>query len=130
MAERSSCKRVIGGIDDRHQPGKIRHAISELVRQCLDAIDCGYPDANNVSRPGADPIQKLLCGRDPVGNAELASQPTLSRFESALDRSDLYRMGVAFADTLIERHCRRLKRKVKRITIDLDPTDDPTHGAP
>jgi hypothetical protein len=23
----------------------------------------------------------------------------------------------------------RLKRKVKRITIDLDPTDDPTHGA-
>ncbi len=38
-------------------------------------------------------------------------------------------MGIALADTVIERHRRRLKRKAKRITIDLDPTDDPTHGA-
>ena len=60
---------------------------------------------------------------------ELASQPTLSRFENSVDRADLYRMGIALADAVIERHRRRLKRKVKRITIDLDPTDDPTHGA-
>lgn len=59
----------------------------------------------------------------------LASRPTLSRFENAVDRADLYRMGIALADTVIKRHRRRLKRKVKRITIDLDPTDDPTHGA-
>jgi hypothetical protein len=78
---------------------------------------------------GADPIQKLLCGRDPVKGEDLASQPTLSRFENAFDRADLYRMSVALADTVIERHRRRLKRKAKRITIDLDPTDDPTHGA-
>ncbi len=58
-----------------------------------------------------------------------ASQPTLSRFENAVRRADLYRMGRALAETVIERHRRRLKRKVKRITIDLDPTDDPTHGA-
>jgi hypothetical protein len=59
----------------------------------------------------------------------LASQPTLSRFENAFDRADLYRMGIALAETVIERHRRRLKRKAKRITIDLDPTDNPTHGA-
>jgi hypothetical protein len=120
---------LIGGIDDRRQSGKIRHAIADLVRQRLYAIACGYPDGNDASRLGADPIQKLLCGRDPVSGADLASQPTLSRFENAFDRADLYRMGIARADTVIERHRRRLKRKVKRITIDLDPTDDPTHGA-
>jgi len=38
-------------------------------------------------------------------------------------------LRVALADTVIERHRQRLKRKAKRITIDLDPTDDPTHGA-
>src|SRR5450755_4748622 len=119
---------LIGGIDDRRQSGKIRHAIADLVRQRLYAIACGYPDGNDASRLGADPIQKLLCGHDPVSGADLASQPTLSRFENAFDRADLYRMGVALADTVIERR-RRLKRKVKRITIDLDPTDDPTHGA-
>ncbi len=120
---------LIGGIDDRRQSGKIRHAIGDLVRQRLYAIACGYPDGNDASRLGADPIQKLLCGRDPVSGEDLASQPTLSRFENAFDRADLYRMGIALADTVIERHRRRLKRKVKRITIDLDPTDDPTHGA-
>jgi Transposase DDE domain group 1 len=109
--------------------GKIRHAIGDLVRQRLYAIACGYPDGNDAGRLGADPISKLLCGRDPVKGEDLASQPTLSRFENALDRADLYRMSVALADTVIERHRRRLKRKVKRITIDLDPMDDPTHGA-
>ena len=120
---------LIGGIDDRRQSGKIRHAVGDLVRQRLYAIACGYPDGNDASRLGADPIQKLLCGRDPISGADLASQPTLSRFENAFDRADLYRMGVALAETVIERHRRRLKRTVKRITIDLDPTDDPTHGA-
>jgi Transposase DDE domain group 1 len=120
---------LIGAIDERRQPGKIRHAIGDLVRQRLYAIGCGYPDANDASRLGADPIQKMLCGRDLVKGDELASQPTLSRFENSVDRADLYRMGIALADTVIERHRRRLKRKVKRITIDLDPTDDPTHGA-
>jgi hypothetical protein len=120
---------LIGAIDDRRQSGKIRHAIADLVRQRLYAISCGYPDANDASRLGTDAIQKMLCGRDPVKGEELASQPTLSRFENSVDRADLYRMGIALADAVIERHRRRLKRKAKRITIDLDPTDDPTHGA-
>ncbi len=120
---------LIGAIDERRQAGKIRHAIGDLVRQRLYAIGCGYPDANDASRLGADPIQKMLCGRDPVKGEELASQPTLSRFENSVDRADLYRMGIALADAVIERHRRRLKRKAKRITVDLDPTDDPTHGA-
>lgn len=120
---------LIGALEDRRQAGKIRHAIGDLVRQRLYAIACGYPDGNDASRLASDPIQKLLCDRDPLRGEDLASQPTLSRFENAFDRADLYRMGVALADTVIERHRRRLKRKVKRITIDLDPTDDPTHGA-
>ena len=120
---------LIGTIEDRRQSGKVRHAIGDLVRQRLYAIACGYPEGNEAGRLGADPIQKLLCGRDPIEGEDLASQPTLSRFENAFDRADLYRMGIALAQTVIERHRRRLKRKAKRITIDLDPTDDPTHGA-
>lgn len=120
---------LIGGIDDRRQAGKVRHAVGDLLRQRLYAIACGYPDGNDASRLAADPIHKLLCERDPLRGEDLASQPTLSRFENAVRRADLYRMGRALAETVIERHRRRLKRKVKRITIDLDPTDDPTHGA-
>lgn len=120
---------LIGSIDDRRQAGKVRHAVGDLLRQRLYAIACGYPDGNDASRLAADPIHKLLCERDPLRGEDLASQPTLSRFENAVRRADLYRMGRALAETVIERHRRRLQRKVKRITIDLDPTDDPTHGA-
>ena len=49
---------LIGSIDDRRQSGKIRHAIGDLVRQRLYAIACGYPDANDASRLGSDPIQQ------------------------------------------------------------------------
>jgi hypothetical protein len=122
-------QRLIDSMDDRRQPGKVQHVIGDLVRQRLHAIAYGHPDGNDASQLGSGPIHKLLCGRDPLGGEELASQPTLSRFESAVDRSDLYRMGSALADTVIERQRRRLRRKVRGITIDPDPTDDPTHGA-
>jgi hypothetical protein len=65
-------ERLIGGIDDRRQVGKIRRAVGDLVRQRLYAIACGCPDGNDASRLGSDPIQKLLCGRDPVECHRLA----------------------------------------------------------
>ena len=40
-----------------------------------------------------------------------------------------HRMGRELAASVIERHRRRLNGRARRITIDLDPTDDRTHGA-
>lgn len=37
-------------------------------------------------------------------------------------------MGHVLADTVIAHHRRRLRDRARRLTIDLDPTDDPTHG--
>ncbi len=41
----------------------------------------------------------------------------------------LYRMGTELARCVIERHGKRLDGHARRVTIDLDPTDDATHGA-
>ena len=38
-------------------------------------------------------------------------------------------MARELAACVIERHRRRLHGRARRVTIDLDPTDDPTHGA-
>ena len=113
---------------DARQSGKIEHSIEDLVRQRLFGIACGYADGNDAARLAEDPMHKLLRDRDPISGAALASQPTLSRFENAPRRAELYQMGEALADSVIERHRRRLGRRCKHITIDLDPTDDPTHG--
>ncbi|TLZ58801.1 MAG: IS1380 family transposase, partial [Gammaproteobacteria bacterium] len=103
--------------------------LEELLTQRIMAIACGYEDANDAARLASDPIHKLLVGRDPVEGEDLASQPTLSRFENSVGRKESFRMGEALADTVIERHRKRLKGRSRLITIDLDPTDDPTHGA-
>jgi hypothetical protein len=38
-------------------------------------------------------------------------------------------MGEALAQSVVQRHAKRLRGQADRVTIDLDPTDDPTHGA-
>ena len=123
-------ERLAASIEDRRQPGKIAHTIHELLSQRLYAIACGYEDCNDAARLSSDPVHQMLSRGQTSHEALLASQPTLSRFENAVDRASLYRMGVALAEGVIERHRQRLgRRKVKHVRIDLDPTDDPTHGA-
>jgi len=115
-------------VDDR-QPGKVRHTLEDLLGQRIFGIACGHPDANDADRLAEDPIHKLLLGRDPVAGDPLASQPTISRFENGVGSHDLYAMGCELAMRVIERHQQRLRGRARRITIDLDPTDDATHGA-
>lgn len=121
--------RLAGCLEDRRQSGKIRHELDALLAQRVHALACGYPDGNDASRLAADPLHKLLAGHDPLGESLLASQPTLSRFENAIGPRELFRMAEGLADTVIERHRRRRKGRARRITLDLDITDDPTHGA-
>jgi hypothetical protein len=121
-------ERLASCLRDARQAGKIAHTLRDLIRQRVFGIACGYADCNDAARLADDPIHKLLVDRDPWSGEALASQATLSRFENGLDRKALYRLGAALADVVIERHRRRLRGKAKRITIELDPTDDPTHG--
>ena len=119
---------LAGCLGDPREAGKVTHSLVELLRQRIFAIALGYPDANDAVGLAEDPIHKLLLGRDPVRGEALASQPTLSRFENRAQTTDLYRMAEGLADAVIERHRRRLGGRCRRITLDFDPTDDPTHG--
>ena len=67
---------------EARQPGKVRHTLADLLAQRIFGLACGYPDANDAARLAEDPIHKLLLGRDPIDGDSLASQPTISRFET------------------------------------------------
>jgi Transposase DDE domain group 1 len=116
-------------LEDERQAAKVDHEVDELLMQRVMAMACGYADGNDAARLASDPVQKLLVGRDPKQGLDLASQSTLSRFENSVDRKELYRLAEVLADLVIERHRKRLHGRARLITIDLDPTDDPTHGA-
>jgi len=74
---------VAGCLEDKPQAGKVDDSLNELLAQRVFSIACGYADANDSARLAADPVHKMLLGRDPVTGLDLASQPTLSRFENA-----------------------------------------------
>ena len=121
--------RLAACLPEWRQAGKIEHDLPTLVRQRCFGLACGYADANDAAHLKADPIHKLLVGRDPRTGPDLASQPTLSRFENGLGPRDLYRLTQTLADVVIAHQQARLAHtRVRRITLDLDPTDDPTHG--
>ena len=109
---------LAGCLRDQRQAGKVDHSLRELLAQRVFSIACGYPDANDSARLASDPIHKMLLDRDPVAGRNLASQPTLSRFENAIRPRALYRLGETLADSVIERHARRLRGRANRVTID------------
>ncbi|MDZ7802096.1 MAG: IS1380 family transposase [Trueperaceae bacterium] len=116
-------------LTDRRDPERVQHSFRDVLRQRVVGIACGYEDGNDAARLRGDPVHKLVVDRDPQRGLDLASQPTLSRFENGVTRREVFEMGVALAEGVIERHRARRNGRAKRITVDVDGTDDPTHGA-
>ena len=65
-----------------------------------------------------------MAGKAPDSAGDLASQPTLSRFENGVTAKDLRRLSNWLLDLYLKTHPG--PRKV--IVLDMDATDDPTHG--
>ena len=120
--------RLAAVLADPRDPSRIDHTLRDLLAQRIFGIACGHADANDADALAHDPIHKQLLDRDPLTGHRLASQPTLSRFEQQPSPRDLYRLGESLADTVIA-SLRRRCRSTKVITLDLDATADPTHGA-
>ncbi len=70
-----------------------------------------------------DAVFKLLADRLPE-NGDLASQPTLSRFENSITPKSLLRLE----DWFIERFVNSFNQPPREVTLDIDVFDDPTHG--
>jgi hypothetical protein len=112
-------------VDDPRQPGKVRHSVHDLFRQRVFSIAAGYEDCNDADRLRGDPILKVVAERLPESEDDLSSQPTLSRFENSVGRRELYRLAQVPFELFLARHRAAPPR---RIILDLDVTDDETHG--
>jgi len=109
---------------DPRDSGKVKHDLLTLVRQRLFGIALGYEDNNDAIWLSKDPALKIMAGKAPESAGNLASQPTLSRFENQVGPRDLRRLSDWLLDLYLKTHPG--PRKV--IVIDMDATDDPTHG--
>jgi Transposase DDE domain group 1 len=112
-----------------HDPKPSRqHTLLSMLRQRIFGILAGYEDCNDHDILRDDPVFKLIADRLPEDDA-LASQPTLSRFENLATPQVLQKLIDFNITTGIERLKQKHGGKLPAsITLDLDATDDPTHG--
>jgi hypothetical protein len=108
---------------DRRHVGYVGHTFLEMVRMRVYGILADYADQNDHDLLRSDPVFKLLCDRS-IHDDDLASQPTLSRFENAIDTHSFFRLR----DMLIDQFIASFDEPPQRLTLDVDPFDDPTHG--
>ena len=117
--------RIVEALSDHRHQSYIDHTYTDLIRQRVFQIACGYEDANDSNDLRSDPGLKAACDRLPVTGDDLASQPTMSRLENSVSRTELYRIGLALLETFIESY----DKPPRKIILDIDDTDDPTHGS-
>ena len=103
--------------DDRN-PNYITYSREDQLKQRVFMLMLGYEDANDVTHLQNDPLFK------DVLQGDLASQPTISRFENSIDKTSIFKLSYAW----IDRYVSSLKGRNK-VIIDVDATDDSTYGA-
>ena len=108
-------------LHDKRHPSYVKHQMVQLLTQRVFQIAAGYEDGNDSDALRDDPILKLSCD----SQESLASQPTICRFENTPTRTTLYRIAQILLDAFIASY----DKAPQGIVIDIDDTDDPTHGA-
>jgi len=134
-------------LPDPRSPKFIRHSVEALLTQEVYALLAGYPDHNDQDDLRTDPLFQILADVSPDAAQPLASGSTLARFAYAFTRRDAelpreerpVLREVRAAQTqrlkilnryLTDLFVRTRTQPPAEIILDVDATDDPTHGAP
>jgi hypothetical protein len=118
-------RRLVGALHDPRDGRYTDHSYEELLSQRIFQIACGYDDGNDCNTLRHDPAFKAACGRLPILGDPLSSQPSMSRFENAPRRTELYRTAQALFDTFVASY----DRAPQCLLLDIDDTADEVHGA-
>jgi hypothetical protein len=111
-------------LSDPRDARRVKFTLHDLLKQRVFQIAAGYEDANDSNTLRDDPIFKLMLDRLPETGAPLASQPTMSRCENRVSRTELYRMAVVLLNQFIASY----DSPPKVIVLDVDDTEDRVHG--
>ena len=123
----------------------VTHNCERILVQSVYQIPAGYFDFNDANDLRDDPLFQLLADVSPSDEQPLASGSTLDRFQHAdtrreadrprEERSTLFECRRAHREriqlvnaSLVELFVKTRRRPPKRVTIDVDATDDETHG--
>ena len=105
---------------DARQKGKTEHGTYGMLAQRVFGIGCGYEDLNDHNGLRHDIAWQTAAGED----GELASAPTLCRFENRSTRAVCMELSSLLIDVFME----PFDNEPEEIFLDFDNTDDRIHG--
>jgi hypothetical protein len=118
-------RRLAAALPDRRHQSYIAHSYHDILTQRIYQIGCGYEDGNDANSLRHDPMFKLGAARLPFDEgAALASGATISRFEHAACRQDIYRISKA----LVEQFIAGFASPPQSLILDLDHSEDACYG--
>lgn len=85
-------KRFSQVIPDKRDPSKVNHSVDKMLRQRVFLLAQGYEDCNDARQLSKDPVLTDTLG------GELASQPTLSRFENSIGKHEIFELCREWVD--------------------------------
>ena len=132
-------------LPDPRSQKQVTHSCEALLTQQVYQILADYPDCNDANRLRDDPFFQTVADVSPDAERPLASGSTLARFMQAYtrreaeapleERSVLAEIDAAQSqrlkvlnDYLVQLFIRTRRQPPASVIIDLDPSDDPTHG--
>jgi hypothetical protein len=118
------CANLAPLLVDLRDPRFTLHTRLEQLRQRAFQIAMGYEDQNDATSLRNDPVWKVACDRNVDEDDALSSQPSLSRLEHAMSARAVVGLTRAFEDEYVG----SLPENTDEIVLDLDSTEDPTHG--
>ena len=123
----------------------VTHSTEAILTQQVYQILAGYDDYNDAKELRDDPVLQAIVGVSPDDEKSLASGSTLARFQYAYTRREADKPIEERAVLLEQQHARnqRLqilndylvelfvctrKERPSYVILDIDASDDPTHG--
>ena len=113
-------RRVARRLSDERQGGKVVHANETMLRQRVMGLIAGWEDLNDAQTLRTDPVHQVAAGSE----GELASAPTLCRFENRQARAAAW----AVNRELVEQFIASYAKAPAMLILDFDATDTPVHG--
>jgi Transposase DDE domain group 1 len=138
-------RQFAGCFTDYRDPELIEHSLEHLIAQRIYGLALGYEDLNDHDDLRNDPLLATIVGKtDPTGRSRrrkrdkgkaLAGKSTLNRLELTpvgADEDSRYKKITcntrAVDDVFVELFLQAYPVPPDRIVLDVDATDDPTHG--
>ena len=128
--------RMADCFEDRRDPARVTHPLSDLLAQRVSAMALGYEDLNDHDALRFDPLLKLAATvkqKHGTVPAALAASSTLGRIEQSYVSGDrryhklfpsLAKLQALFTGLFLE----SFDTPPSHITLDIDATDIETHG--